>query len=202
MLEISSHPATPFALGIVFAWLAGVRVYLTIFGVGLAANFGWLELPPSLDLAGSPIVLAVCGVLALVEFVTDKMPGVDSVWDLLHTLVRIPAGAFLGGIALPTDAGELSLAGMALGAGVAALSHGLKSSTRALINTSPEPASNWTASVAEDGLVVVALALALSHPFWALGLLLLATCAGALVLWMLWRLLRQLTRRTSPAAVT
>lgn len=195
MLEISSHPATPFALGIVFAWLAGVRVYLTLFGLGLAAHFGWLELPPSLDLASSPVVLAVCGVLAVVEFVTDKMPGVDSIWDLLHTLVRIPAGAFLGGIALPGGDGELGVAGMALGAGVAALSHGLKSGTRALINTSPEPASNWTASVAEDGLVVATFALALSHPFWALGLLGLATCVGVAALWMMWRILRHLSRR-------
>lgn len=194
-MDISTHPATPFVLGIVLAWLAGVRVYLTIFGVGLAAYFGWMELPASLTLAKSPIVLTVCGVLALVEFLTDKLPGVDSVWDLLHTLVRIPAGAFLGGIALPTDTGEASLTGMVLGGAVAALSHGLKSGTRAMINTSPEPASNWTASVAEDGLVLATLALAIAHPFWALAVIVLASLAFVAALVVLYRLVRHVARR-------
>lgn len=198
-MEISTHPATPFVLGIVLAWLAGVRVYLTLFGVGLAAYFGWMDLPESIALAKSPVVLAVCGALAIVEFLTDKLPGVDSVWDLLHTLVRIPAGAFLGGMAIPTDGGEASLAGMVLGGGVAALSHGLKSGTRALINTSPEPASNWTASVAEDGLVLAALALAIAHPWWALALLILATIAFAVAIVLLYRLLRHVARRVRAA---
>lgn len=201
MLEFSSDSATAFALGVVLAWLAGVRVYLTLFGVGVAAQLGWLDLPASLEMARSPLVIAVCALLALVEFVTDKMPGVDSIWDLLHTLVRIPAGAFLGAIALPADSGELGVAGMALGASVAALSHSLKSGNRALINTSPEPASNWTASVAEDGLVLAMLALVVSHPFWAMGLLLLVTCAAVCLLWMLWRVLRHISIRPH-AAVT
>lgn len=201
MLEISSHPAVPFVLGIVLAWLAGVRVYLTIFGVGLAGYFGWMDLPEAIALAESPLVIGVCGALAIVEFVTDKLPGVDSVWDLLHTLVRIPAGAFLGGIAIPTDAGEASVTGMVLGGTVAALSHGLKSGTRALINTSPEPASNWTASVAEDGLVLAALALAVAHPLWALALLVLATVAFVVAIVLLYRLLRHVARGVR-AAVT
>jgi hypothetical protein len=199
MLEISSHPATPFAIGIVLAWLAGVRVYLTIFGIGVAAAMGWMELPPSLALASSPPVLVLCALLALVEFGTDKMPGVDSLWDLAHTLVRIPAGAFLGGLALPTDSGEPGLAGMAIGAGVAALSHGLKSGTRALINTSPEPASNWSASLAEDGVVLVALGLLVTHPYWALALVVAASVVAVVVLVLLWRLLRRLTRAVRSA---
>jgi len=199
MMEFSTHPAAPFALGIVLAWLAGVRVYLTIFGVGLAAYFGWMELPESVALAKSPVVLGVCGVLAIVEFLTDKLPGVDSVWDLLHTLVRIPAGAFLGGIALPTDGGEASVTGMVLGGAVAALSHGLKSGTRALINTSPEPASNWTASIAEDGLVLATLALALVHPWWALALLIVATIAFIIAIVLLYRLVRHVARRVRVA---
>ena len=198
-MDISAHPAAPFVLGIVLAWLAGVRVYLTIFGVGLAAYFGWMELPESVALAKSPVVLAVCGALAVVEFLTDKLPGVDSVWDLAHTLVRIPAGAFLGGIALPTDSGEASVAGMVLGGTVAALSHGLKSGTRALINTSPEPASNWTASVAEDGLVLATLALAIAHPWWALGVVMLATVAFAVAVVLLYRIVRHVARRVRAA---
>lgn len=198
-MEITTHPAAPFILGIVLAWLAGVRVYLTVFGVGIAAYFGWMPLPESMALAKSPIVLGVCGALALVEFVTDKLPGVDSVWDLVHTLIRIPAGAFLGGLALPNDAGEASVTGMVVGGAVAALSHGLKSGTRALINTSPEPASNWTASIAEDGLVLATLALAIAHPWWAFALLVLATIVFVVAIVLLFRLVRHVSRRIRAA---
>ena len=199
MMEISVQPATSFALGIVLAWLAGVRVYLTIFGIGVAAHLGVMDLPPTLELAKSPLVLGICGVMTLVEFATDKIPGVDSTWDLVHTLVRVPAGAFLGAIALPGTDGEASLAGMALGAGIATLSHGLKSGTRALINTSPEPASNWTASFAEDGLALALLWLALTHPAWALVLLLVATLAFVAAIALLLRLLRSVGRRVRGA---
>ncbi len=199
MMEISTDPALPFALGIVLAWLAGVRVYLTLFGVGVAAHFGWMELPQSLALAQSPWVLGVCAAMALIEFATDKIPGVDSIWDLVHTLVRIPAGAFLGGIALNTGGGEASMTGMVLGAAVATLSHGLKSGTRVLINTSPEPASNWTASLAEDGLVVAAFWLAVVHPGLALLLLVVATLAFIAMIVFLYRLMRRVARRLRSA---
>jgi len=189
MMEISTDPALPFALGIVLAWLAGVRVYLTLFGVGVAAHFGWMELPQSLALAQSPWVLGVCAAMALIEFATDKIPGVDSIWDLVHTLVRIPAGAFL----------EASMTGMVLGAAVATLSHGLKSGTRVLINTSPEPASNWTASLAEDGLVVAAFWLAVVHPGLALLLLVVATLAFIAMIVFLYRLMRRVARRLRSA---
>ena len=199
-MDISADPATTFMIGIALAWLAGVRVYLTIFGIGLAAHLGWMDLPESLQLARSPIVLGFCGVLALIEFFADKLPGVDSVWDLAHTLVRIPAGAFLGAIALPGGLGEASVAGMALGGGVAALSHGLKSSTRALINSSPEPLSNWTASFAEDALVVAGLWLVFTHPLWALLLLLIATLVFVAVIVVLFRLVRLVARQFRAAA--
>ena len=95
---------TLFALGLVLAWLAGVRVYLTVFGIGLAGALGWMELPSALEVTRSPWVLGVAGVLAVVEFSADKVPGVDSVWDLLHTLLRVPVGAFLAAAALSPDA--------------------------------------------------------------------------------------------------
>ena len=194
-MDISADPATAFMIGVALAWLAGVRVYLTIFGVGLAAHMGWLELPASLQLAQSPIVLTFCGALALVEFFADKLPGADSIWDLVHTLVRIPAGAFLGTIALPGIGGDATLAGLALGGGVAALSHGLKSSTRALINASPEPLSNWTASFTEDALVISGLWLVFTHPLWAMLLLLLATSAFVAIVVLLFRLVRHVARQ-------
>jgi hypothetical protein len=175
-----------FAVGIVLAWLAGVRVYLTVFGVGLAGTMGWLELPQALEVAQSPWVLGVSGLLALVEFFADKIPGVDSGWDLLHTLARIPAGAFLAAASLSPD-GELGAGMLATGAGVALASHLLKSGTRAVLNTSPEPVSNWTASVAEDVAVVGALALVFAHPWIALALALAVGLGLAALVWWLWR---------------
>ncbi|HZV24008.1 MAG TPA: DUF4126 domain-containing protein, partial [Luteimonas sp.] len=137
-----------FATGVLLAWLAGIRVYLTVFGVGLAGAMGWLDLPPALQATQSPWVLGVSGGLALVEFLADKIPGVDSGWDLLHTLLRVPAGAFLAAAALSSD-GHLGAGMLATGAGVALASHAMKSSSRLLLNLSPEPVSNWTASITE-----------------------------------------------------
>src|SRR6478736_8171018 len=120
------------------AALAGVRVYLTVFGVGLAGLMGWTDLPPALEVTQSPWVLGTAGVLAIVEFFADKIPGVDSGWDLLHTVLRVPVGAFLAAAALSPD-GHLGAGMLATGAGVALTSHVLKAGSRALLNTSPEP---------------------------------------------------------------
>ena len=177
-----------FAIGVLLAWLAGIRVYLTVFGVGLAGYFGWLHLPEALQVTQSPWVLGVSGVLALVEFFADKIPGVDSGWDLLHTLLRIPAGAFLAAAAFSPD-GQLSAGMLATGAGAALASHLLKSGSRALLNTSPEPVSNWTASITEDTATVGALALAFAHPWLALALVVGVSVAFALFVWWLWRAL-------------
>jgi len=178
-----------FAIGIVLAWLAGVRVYLTVFGVGVAGWFGWLELPPALAVAQSPWVMGVSGVLAMVEFFTDKIPGVDSVSDLLHTLLRVPVGAFLAAAAISPD-GELGAGMLATGAGIALGSHALKAGSRALLNTSPEPVSNWTASLGEDAVSVSALALVFAWPWVALALVLTASALVAAGMWWLLRWLR------------
>ncbi len=175
-----------FAIGLLLAWLAGIRAYLTVFGVGLAGALGWVELPSALQATQSPWVLGTCGVLAAVEFFADKIPGVDSVWDLLQTLARIPAGAFLAAATLSPD-GQLGAGVLALGGGAALLSHGLKSGVRALLNTSPEPFSNGAVSLVEDGLVVGALALAIAHPWLALGFGVGLSLLLALIVWMLWR---------------
>ncbi len=175
-----------FAIGVLLAWLAGMRVYLTVFGVGLAGFFGWLQLPDAMQAAQSPWVLGVSGTLAVAEFFADKIPGVDSVWDLLHTLLRVPAGAFLAAAAISPD-GQLGAGMLATGAGVALTSHLLKSGSRALLNTSPEPLSNWTASVTEDAAVIGGLALAFSHPWLALALVVGISLAFAMFVWWLWR---------------
>lgn len=185
-----------FAVGILLAWLAGIRAYLTVFGAGLAGVLGWLELPEALQVTTSPWVLGVSGVLALVEFFTDKIPGVDSAWDLLQTLARIPAGAFLAAAALSPD-GELGAGMLATGAGVALTSHLLKAGSRAMLNTSPEPVSNLAASGSEDVVVVGALGLALAWPWLALALVLVVGIGSALAVWLVWR---RVFRRRPPAA--
>jgi hypothetical protein len=188
-----------FAIGVALAALAGVRVYLTVFGVGLAGLMGWVELPPALAVATSPWVLGTSGLLALVEFTFDKIPGVDSGWDLLHTLLRVPAGAFLAAATLSPD-GHLHAGALAAGAGVTLATHLLKSSTRMLINSSPEPASNWTASLGEDAVVLAALPLVVVHPWLALGLVLALLLAAFTVAFLLARWLARLLRRAFSAA--
>ncbi len=188
-----------FALGLALACLAGVRAYLTVFGVGLAGAMGWIDLPAALEVTTSPWVLGTAGALALVEFFADKVPGVDSGWDLLQTLARIPAGAFLAAATLSDD-GQLAGGALALGAGAAFGTHALKAGSRAVINASPEPLSNWVASVGEDAAALGALALVFAHPWWALGLLLgtlgLLAIGVAVVARWAWRRLRP----ASPAA--
>ena len=177
-----------FAIGVLLAWLAGIRVYLTVFGVGLAGALGWLELPQALEVAQSPWVLGVSGALAVAEFFADKIPGVDSGWDLLHTLLRVPAGAFLAAATLsPDTGGDLSAGMLATGAGVALTSHLLKAGSRALLNSSPEPVSNWTASITEDVAVVGGLALAFTYPWIALAIVVGLSVGFALFVWWLWR---------------
>ena len=190
-----------YVIGILLAWMAGIRAYLTVFGVGLAGLMGWVDLPPALAPTQSWWVLGTSGALALAEFFADKIPGVDSVWDLLQTLARVPAGAFLAAATLSPD-GQLGAGVLAAGAGVALVSHGLKSGTRALLNTSPEPASNWVASAAEDTVVVGGLALAIAHPWIALLVVVGASLLGALLVWWIWRTLSRGVRRlfASPPA--
>ena len=183
-----------FAVGVVLAWLAGIRVYLTVFGVGLAGALGWLDLPPALQAAQSWWVIGLTGVLAAVEFFADKIPGVDSGWDLMHTLLRVPAGAFLAAATLSPD-GELGAGMLATGAGAALASHVLKAGSRALVNTSPEPVSNVAASAVEDVAVVGVLALAFSYPWLALGLAMLTSALIAVLVWWVWRALSRLRRR-------
>ncbi|WP_454828728.1 DUF4126 domain-containing protein [Pseudoxanthomonas wuyuanensis] len=175
-----------FVIGILLAWMAGIRVYLTVFGIGLAGALGWLDLPPALQATQSWWVLGTSGALALTEFFADKIPGVDSAWDLLQTLARVPAGAFLAAATLSPD-GELSGGVLAAGAGVALTSHLLKSGSRALLNASPEPVSNWGASLTEDTLVLGGLALAFSHPWIALVIVIGVSVSLALLVWWAWR---------------
>lgn len=189
-----------FVIGILLAWMAGIRAYLTVFGIGLAGLLGWVELPPALQATQSWWVLGTSGALALTEFFADKIPGVDSIWDLLQTLARVPAGAFLAAATLSPD-GQLGAGALAAGAGVALTSHVLKSGARAVLNTSPEPVSNWAASLTEDALVTGGLALALVHPWLALSVVVVLSLTLTLVLvWIaraVWRRLRSPPERAA-----
>ncbi|RXR03534.1 DUF4126 domain-containing protein [Pseudoxanthomonas composti] len=189
-----------FVIGILLAWMAGIRVYLTVFGVGVAGALGWLDLPPALAVTTSPWVLGTSAALALAEGLADKIPGVDSLWDLVQTLARVPAGAFLAAATLSPD-GELGAGALAAGAGVALTSHVLKAGSRALINTSPEPVSNIAASATEDALTLGGLALAFSHPVLALVLVVGVSLLGAIAIWLVWRsVLRGMRRLMRPGA--
>ncbi len=166
------------------AWASGINLYAAILTLGLMGLSGNIVLPPGLEILTDPLVLMAAGVMYFVEFFADKIPGVDSAWDGLHTFIRIPAGAMLAAAAIGDVNPAVELAAGLLGGGLAASTHATKAGTRALINTSPEPFSNWTASIAEDIAVIVGLWTALNHPVLYLVLL------GLFILMMIWLLPR------------
>jgi len=151
-----------------FSFAAGVNLYATVAILGLAARYGWVELPPQFDIFNHDVVIGVAIAMYLVEFFADKIPYVDSLWDLIHTAIRPVGGALIAvatlGDASPTVEGLVAL----LGGTVAAGSHLTKTSTRAVVNTSPEPFSNWFLSLGEDLFVVGLGYLALQYPVAAL----------------------------------
>lgn len=188
------------ALASLLAWASGLRLYLAVFGLGLAAHQGWIELPAGLKVLEHPWVIGAAGVMLAMEFLVDKVPMLDSAWDAIHTFVRIPAGALLAAGATGDQLTALTVAAGILGGTITAGTHFTKAGGRALINTSPEPVSNWTASFTEDAMVLGSLWLVFQHPVVFLVLL----AAFILVaLWLLpkcFRALRSLFRRLSPAA--
>lgn len=174
------------ALAAALGWASGLRLYAVVFCTGLAGAMGWLALPPGLHLLQHPAVLGASGFMLFVEFFADKLPGVDSLWDLLHTVVRIPAGAALAAAALGADDATMALVAGLLGGTLAATAHATKAAARAAVNTSPEPFSNVAVSLLEDGASVGALWLAATHPL-LFGVLLALTLVA--MAWLLVRLL-------------
>ena len=168
------------ALAVALSWGAGLRLYAVLFIVGLAQHLGWIELPAHFSALASPLVLWASGFMMLVEFFADKVPWVDSVWDAVHTFIRIPAGAALAATVFGDSGTGTALAIAVLGGTVAAGAHFAKAGTRAAANTSPEPFSNWSLSFAEDALVPAGLWLAVAHP--ALFLIAIAALAIAALL--------------------
>jgi uncharacterized protein DUF4126 len=184
------------ALAALLAWASGMRLYLVVFALGLAAHLGYVELPDGLRVLAHPWVIGAAGFMLVLEFLIDKVPYADSVWDFLHTFIRIPAGALLAAGATGDTVDAATVAAGLLGGTITASTHFSKAAARAAINTSPEPVSNWGASLSEDALVLGGMWLALQHP-----LLFVIALAGflALAAWLLAVLWKTLRGRVYPA---
>jgi Domain of unknown function (DUF4126) len=153
------------ALAALLAWASGVRLYMVVFAVGLAGRLGYIDLPSGLKVLEHTWVIGAAGLMLVLEFLVDKVPGMDSVWDFLHTFVRIPAGAFLAAGATSDQLPALTLAAGLIGGTITAGTHFAKTATRATVNASPEPFSNWGLSFSEDAMVIGGTWLAFNHPF-------------------------------------
>ncbi len=187
------------ALASLLAWASGLRLYLVVFALGLAGHLGYIELPAALKVLQHPWVIGTAGFLLVVEFLADKVPGIDSAWDALHTFIRIPAGALLAAGATGDTLSALTVAAGLLGGTLAAGTHFAKAGGRALINTSPEPFSNWGASLTEDAMVLTGLWLAFAYPVVFLALLIAFVLLLAWLLPKLWRGIRALLARLRPS---
>jgi len=196
--EVVSLPLVGLLLGAAAA--SGLRLYATVAVLGFLGRAGVVALPGGLVVLTRDWVIAVAGSLYVVEFLADKIPLVDSIWDAAHTFLRAPAAALLAWAALVDVPPEWRAVAALLCGGVAFSAHGLKAGTRAVLNTSPEPVTNWIASLTEDGLTALLLYLAVRHPLAAAALaaavVVLAAAFGALI----WRVLRRLLAARRPAA--
>ena len=199
MGQIANHldMASLLALAAALGWASGFRLYLVVFVVGATGELGLLTLPDGLRLLQHPTMLVASGAMLFLEFFADKIPGVDTLWDLLNSIIRVPGGALLAALVFGADNATMAAVAALLGGTLAASSQAAKSSTRAAINTSPEPFSNILASLVEDGLAVGALWLAVTHPLlFALALVI----AVALLAWLtvlMFKFLKLVFRRVS-----
>ncbi len=190
------------ALAAALGWASGLRLWAVLLLTGGAGALGWITLPPGLHLLENPFVLAAAATLAVVEFLADKIPALDSIWDALQTLVRIPGGALLAAGVFGGDNATWVAGAALLGAVLAANSHLAKTSLRAAVNTSPEPFSNIALSLAGDAAVPTALWLANAHPVALLVLVALAALLMATISVLLIRFLRALIGRFRGQAAT
>ena len=192
------------ALAAALGWASGMRLYAVVFLTGAAGYLGWVPLPPGLQLLQNPLVLGVSFLLGLVEFVADKIPGVDTLWDTVHTVIRVPAGAALAYGALNgafgVDSATWSVIAALAGGTLAATAHAAKATTRAAVNTSPEPFSNIGLSLLGDAAVPGLLWLAIEHPLWFWPVLGCAVVLALVLIVVLFKFLRALLRRVLPSA--
>jgi len=183
------------ALAAALGWASGLRLYAVVFLTGLAGYLGWVSLPAGLHVLQQPAMLYTSGALLLVEFFADKVPWVDSLWDTVHTFIRIPAGAALAYGVFGGDHATWAAVAALLGGTLAATSHAAKTTTRAAVNTSPEPFSNIGLSLLGDAFVPGMLWLAWAHPVWFFAVLVFTLVAMVAITVLLFRFLRGLTQR-------
>lgn len=183
------------AIAAAMGWASGLRLYSVVFLTGLAGYFGWVSLPSGLQVLAHPLMLGASGLMLAVEFFADKIPGVDTLWDLLHTLIRIPAGAALAAAVFGADSTTWTAMAALLGGTLAATAHTAKATTRAAANTSPEPFSNIGLSLLGDAAVPGMLWLAWNQPLWFFAALAVAVVLALVVIWVLFRFLRALWQR-------
>jgi hypothetical protein len=183
------------ALAAALGWASGIRLYAVLFIIGAVGFAGWFDIPEHLRVLSHPLVLGASGFMVAAEFFADKIPGFDSVWDLVHTVIRIPAGAALAASVFGDSPPAWMLASAILGGTLAAGSHFTKAGARLAINTSPEPMSNWAASFGEDFLVGMLLYLALAHPVALLVVLAVLVLVSLWLLPKLWRFIHSMSSR-------
>jgi hypothetical protein len=181
-MEALDQISTTLALTMGLAWASGINLYATLLTLGLLANTGNIDLPPDLQIVADPMVIGAAGLMYCVEFFADKIPGVDTGWDAIHTFVRIPAGAMLAAATVGDMSPAVELAAAIAGGSLAAGTHATKAGSRVMINTSPEPFTNWTASIGEDIAVIGGVWACINHPVLFLITLLF------FILFMIWLL--------------
>ena len=178
-------------LGLGAAWTSGINLYATVAALGLLQHYGWARLPGGLDVLDNWWIIGIAIALYVVEFVADKVPYVDTVWDTVHTFIRVPAGAILA-LSATTDLNPaVQTVALLLGGGLALSTHGTKATARAAANTSPEPFTNWALSIFEDVFAIGAIVLAVLHPAVILVVILIFLLVLA---WLLPKVLRRLRR--------
>jgi hypothetical protein len=195
--DVPLDTAQLLAVAAALGWASGLRLYAVLFLTGLAGSLGWVNLPSGLHLLQSPIMLVASGLMLFIEFFADKIPGVDTLWDVIHTLVRIPAGAALAAAVFGADQSNWAMAAALMGGTLAATSHVAKATTRAALNTSPEPFSNLAMSLFGDSVVPVSLWLSWAHPAVFFAALAVALVVMVALIWVLAKFLHRLARRVS-----
>ena len=179
------------ALSMGVAWASGINLYATVLMLGYLGSTGNIELPSEMMVVTDPLVMSAAGLMYCIEFFADKTPGVDTAWDSLHTFIRIPLGAVLAMSAVGEVTPAVELAAFLAGGSLTATTHATKAGGRVIINSSPEPVSNWFTSISEDFLVIIGMWSALTYPSVFVVFLILFII---LVIWLLPKILRGIKR--------
>lgn len=186
---------TALALGIGLA--GGFNIYATILVLGVSGMTGGVTLPSELEVLQNPLVIGVAGLMYIAEFFADKIPGFDTVWDSIHTFIRIPLGALLAGDAMAEFGPVAETVSMIIGGGLSSAMHFTKSGTRAIINTSPEPVTNWTASISEDAAVFGGMWAAINHPVVWISIAVIVIILMVWIIPKLWRGIKLIFKKIS-----